>query len=127
MKWHRPGRCAIVRDTLKPSRMESAHAFAELDAIRLSDWIEASGLSRSTAYELLKLLQIEPEARRVPSSRKPVSHLSAEQIQQLQPWASVQQQQLWQQFQPLSRARRGRSRHCGSRRRALVVVPVVEK
>ncbi|MBM5801520.1 MAG: hypothetical protein FJ077_11970 [Cyanobacteria bacterium K_DeepCast_35m_m2_023] len=59
---------------------------AELDAIRLSDWIEASGLSRSTAYELLKLLQIEPEARRVPTSRKPVSHLSAEQIQQLQPW-----------------------------------------
>lgn len=68
--------------------MESAHAFAELDAIRLSDWIDASGLSRSTAYELLKLLQIEPEARRVPTSRKPVSHLSAEQIQQLQPWAS---------------------------------------
>jgi hypothetical protein len=68
--------------------MESAHAIAELDAIRLSDWIDASGLSRSTAYELLKLLQIEPEARRVPTSRKPVSHLSAEQIQQLQPWAN---------------------------------------
>jgi hypothetical protein len=68
--------------------MESAHAIAELDAIRLSDWIEATGLSRSTAYELLKLLGIEPEARRVPTSRKPVSHLSAEQIQQLQPWAN---------------------------------------
>ena len=68
--------------------MESAHAIAELDAIRLSDWIDASGISRSTAYELLKLLQIEPEARRVPTSRKPVSHLSAEQIQQLQPWAN---------------------------------------
>jgi hypothetical protein len=68
--------------------MESIHAIAELDAIRLSDWIDASGLSRSTAYELLKLLQIEPEARRVPTSRKPVSHLSAEQIQQLQPWAN---------------------------------------
>lgn len=54
---------------------------------RLSDWIEASGLSRSTAYELLKLLQIEPEARRVPTSRKPVSHLSADQVQLLQPWA----------------------------------------
>jgi len=59
---------------------------AELDAIRLSDWIEASNLSRSTAYELLKLLQIEPEARRVPTSRKPVSHLSSDQLQQLQPW-----------------------------------------
>ena len=68
--------------------MESAHVIAELDAIRLSDWIEDSGLSRSTAYELLKLLQVEPEPRRVPTSRKPVSHLSAEQVQQLQPWAS---------------------------------------
>jgi hypothetical protein len=68
--------------------MESANVIAELDAVRLSDWIDASGLSRSTAYELLKLLGIEPEARRVPTSRKPVSHLSAEQIQQLQPWAS---------------------------------------
>jgi len=66
--------------------MDALPVVAELDAIRLSDWIEASGLSRSTAYELLKLLQIEPEARRVPTSRKPVSHLSAEQIQQLQPW-----------------------------------------
>lgn len=68
--------------------MESAHVIAELDAIRLSDWIESSGLSRSTAYELLKLLQIEPEARRVPTSRKPVSHLSSEQAQALQPWAA---------------------------------------
>lgn len=66
--------------------MESANAIAELDAIRLSDWIEASNLSRSTAYELLKLLQIEPEPRRVPTSRKPVSHLSADQVQLLQPW-----------------------------------------
>jgi len=55
--------------------------------VRFSEWVEASGLSRSTAYELLKLLAIEPEARRVPSSRKPVSHLTAEQIRQLQPWA----------------------------------------
>lgn len=68
--------------------MESANVIAELDAVRLSDWIDASGLSRSTAYELLKLLGIEPEARRVPTSRKPVSHLSAEQIEQLGPWAS---------------------------------------
>ncbi len=68
--------------------MQSAHAEVELDAVRLSDWIEASGLSRSTAYELLKILGVEPEPRRVPTSRKPVSHLSAEQVQQLQPWAS---------------------------------------
>lgn len=55
--------------------------------VRFSEWVETSGISRSTAYELLKLLQIEPEARRVPSSRKPVSHLTTEQIRQLQPWA----------------------------------------
>ena len=67
--------------------MDALPVVAELDAVRLSDWIEASGLSRSTAYELLKLLQIEPEARRVPTSRKPVSHLSADQVQLLQPWA----------------------------------------
>jgi hypothetical protein len=67
--------------------MESTHAIAQLDAMRLSDWIDATGLSRSTAYELLRLLQIEPEARRVPSSRKPVSHLTADQLEQLQPWA----------------------------------------
>jgi len=67
--------------------MESTYAIAEIDAVPLRDWIEATGLSRSTAYELLRLLQIEPEARRVPTSRKPVSHLSADQLQQLQPWA----------------------------------------
>lgn len=54
---------------------------------RLSDWIETTGISRSSAYELLKLLQIEPEARRVPTSRKPVSHLTADQISELNPWA----------------------------------------
>lgn len=67
--------------------MESIQATTEIDALRLSDWIEATGLSRSTAYELLKLLQIEPEARRVPTSRKPVSHLTADQISELNPWA----------------------------------------
>lgn len=68
--------------------MDSPHPVAvELDGIRLSDWIESAGLSRSTAYELIKLLAIEPEARRVPTSRKPVSHLNPEQLELLQPWA----------------------------------------
>jgi hypothetical protein len=67
--------------------MDALPVVAQLDAVRLSDWIDATGLSRSTAYQLLRLLEIEPEARRVPTSRKPVSHLSAEQLQQLQPWA----------------------------------------
>lgn len=86
-------RHCIVLDGVAPSgnrkqrAMDALSVVTELDAIRLSDWIDASGLSRSTAYELLKLLQIEPEARRVPTSRKPVSHLSADQVQLLQPWA----------------------------------------
>lgn len=58
------------------------------DGTRLSDWIESAGLSRSTAYELIRLLSIEPEARRVPSSRKPVSHLTAEHLEVLKPWAA---------------------------------------
>ena len=55
--------------------------------IRLSDWIKSTGISRATAYELLRLLQIKPEPRRVPTSRKPVSYLSIDQLKLLQPWA----------------------------------------
>lgn len=67
--------------------MDSRIVAAELDSVRLSDWIAASGLSRSTAYELLRLLEIEPEPLRVPGSRKPASHLTADQVQMLAPWA----------------------------------------
>ena len=84
---HHPGPCDTIRDSVIPSGMESTYAIAELDAIRLSDWIDATGLSRSTAYELLNLLKIEPTPKRVPTSRKPVSHLSRQQVEQLNPWA----------------------------------------
>jgi len=53
----------------------------------LRDWAETTGISLSTAYELLKLLQIEPEKRQVQTSRKPVSHLTVDQIVELNPWA----------------------------------------
>ena len=59
------------------------------DGIRLSEWQVWSGLSRSTLYELLKLLKIEPEGRRVASSRKLVSYLSAEQTQTLEYWSAA--------------------------------------
>lgn len=68
--------------------MEALNSFGALDAVRLSDWIDATELSRSTAYELLRLLQIEPEARRVPTSRKPVSHLTGDQMDKLAPWVA---------------------------------------
>lgn len=89
--WHRPGQCGIVPDirTEPDRKMETTTTvIAELDGLRLSDWIESRNLSRSTGYELLKLLGIEPEARRVPTSRKPVSHLSNEQIEMLDPFAT---------------------------------------
>lgn len=48
------------------------------DGLRLSDWIETAGVSRSTAYALLKIAGIEPEQRKVPGSRKPVSFLAGD-------------------------------------------------
>ena len=69
--------------------MELALAHTELDGIRLSEWQLGSGLSRSTLYELLKLLKIEPEGRRVASSRKLVSYLSAAQVQILEQWSAA--------------------------------------
>jgi hypothetical protein len=56
-----------------------------IDGIRLSDWIEPSGINRSTAYELIKILKIEPEPRRVIDSHRPVSFHSSAQQQQLEP------------------------------------------
>lgn len=67
--------------------MDAAVVTAELDAIRLTDWIQDIGLSRSTVYELMGLLGVEPEARRVPGSRRPASHLSATDLERLRPWA----------------------------------------
>jgi predicted DNA-binding transcriptional regulator AlpA len=54
------------------------------DGVRLTDWINSSGVSRSTVYELLKLLRIEPEHRRIPGIRKLVSFINSEQQQQLE-------------------------------------------
>jgi hypothetical protein len=59
-----------------------------LHGIRLTDWIARyKFISRTTAYELLRILQIEPEPRRVQGSRKPVSHLLPEHLERLEPVA----------------------------------------
>ena len=50
---------------------------------RFSEWHEEMGVSRSMAYQLLKLLEIEPEMRRVPGSKKPASFLTLDQQQEL--------------------------------------------
>lgn len=53
----------------------------------MSDWIEQVGISRSAAYELLRLTGIEPEPRKIPGTRKPVSHLLPDQLEILDPLA----------------------------------------
>jgi hypothetical protein len=58
-----------------------------LHGIRLSDWISRTGISRSAAYELLRICQIEPEPRKLPDIRKPVSHLLPEHLEVLEPLA----------------------------------------
>lgn len=70
------------------SEMVSAELVGTLDAVRVTDWLDGVGISRSTAYELFKLLGIEPEARRVPGIRRPASHLNAEQMDALAPWVA---------------------------------------
>ncbi len=69
--------------------MELPLAHVEIDGTRLSEWQLSSGLSRSTMYELLKLLKIRPEGRRVATSRKLVSYLSADQVQLLEQWSAA--------------------------------------
>ena len=69
--------------------MELALTPTETDGIRLSEWQLSSGLSRSTMYELLKILMIRPEGRRVATSRKLVSYLSADQVQLLEQWSAA--------------------------------------
>jgi len=69
--------------------MDSELVPVQLDEIRFSEWIEAAGLSRSTAYELIKLLAIEPTPRRLPGIRKQVSFITAAQAALLEPWAAA--------------------------------------
>jgi hypothetical protein len=61
----------------------SETSLAVPDGIRLSEWWESRGLSRSTAFRLLKLLGIEPAKVRAAGSRSPVSFLSDDQVLQL--------------------------------------------
>ena len=44
---------------------------------RFTEWYERNGVSRSTAFQLLRLLEIEPIKRKVPDSNRPASFLTA--------------------------------------------------
>ena len=50
---------------------------------RFTEWYERNGVSRSTAFQLLKLLSIEPIKRKVPDSKKPASFLTAKHVSEL--------------------------------------------
>ena len=63
--------------------MDGAIAAAEIDGQRFSQWIETAGISRSTAFELVKLLGLDLEQRKVPGSNRPVAFATAEQVQLL--------------------------------------------
>lgn len=54
------------------------------DVISVADWIaETEGVSRSAAYEIFKIIGLEPIKLRAPGSRSASSHLNAEQRHQM--------------------------------------------
>ena len=53
------------------------------DLKRFSEWHEEAGISRSMAYELLKMVKVTPVQRRIPGSKKPASFLTQEHLAQL--------------------------------------------
>lgn len=61
---------------------------AELDALPLSAWWESRGLSRATAFRLVKIAGIAPGRLKVPYTRLPVASLTAEQVAVLDPLAA---------------------------------------
>lgn len=56
---------------------------AEIDGVRFTDWYEQAGISKSTAFGLLKIAGVEPDKRRVEGSRAPVSFLAGEGLRKM--------------------------------------------
>jgi hypothetical protein len=67
---------------------------AEVDGVRFSDWYEGRGISRSGAFELLKIVGMDQagpmplRARPVPGSQRPVLFIDANQRQVLDAYAN---------------------------------------
>ena len=55
----------------------------EIDGVRFTDWYERAGISKSTAFGLLKVAGVEPEKRRVEGSRAPVSFLAGDGLRKM--------------------------------------------
>lgn len=67
--------------------MDGAITAAEIDGLRFSDWVEGAGISRSTAFELVKLLGLDLEQRKVPGSNRPVLFADRNHLQVLNVYA----------------------------------------
>ena len=67
--------------------MDGAITAAEIDGLRFSDWVEGAGISRSTAFELVKLLGLDLEQRKVPGSHRPVLFADRNHLQVLNVYA----------------------------------------
>ena len=66
-----------------PGPSDAIPVEAALVGLRQSEWIEASSLSRSTCFELIKAAEITPETRKVADVRRPVSWLTPDQVERL--------------------------------------------
>ena len=74
----------------------------ELAGERFSDWYEGHGISRTTAFALLRAAGIEPGKKRVDGINKPVSYLAGDQLRAME--ALVEQHKAGRSVAELSTA-----------------------
>ena len=74
----------------------------ELAGERFSDWFEAHGISRTTAFALLRAAGIEPSKKRIEGVNKPVSYLAGDQLRAME--ALVEQHKAGRSVAELSSA-----------------------
>lgn len=64
----------------------------ELAGERFSDWYEGHGISRTTAFALLRAAGIEPGKKRVEGINKPVSYLAGEMLRDMEALVELHKQ-----------------------------------
>lgn len=74
----------------------------ELAGERFSDWYEGHGISRTTAFALLRAAGIEPGKKRIEGVNKPVSYLAGDQLRAME--ALVEQHKAGRSVAELSTA-----------------------
>ena len=64
----------------------------ELAGERFSDWYEGHGISRTTAFALLRAAGIEPSKKRIEGVNKPVSFLAGEMLRDMEALVELHKQ-----------------------------------